>query len=427
MVDHLVIWGPCVLVAAAGLALATMFIKPAPPTSVTIAGGAEGGAYAIYAAQYADYLARKGIRADVLTTRGSIENAALLRDPDSGVDAALIQGGVLDADAMDRLEAVVAVFYEPLWLFVRRDEVVQRLGELRGRRVAIGHEGSGTHALARNLLAQSGVEDVTLLAVATSDAVAALRRGDADAVFVVLAPTAPLLADLLADPALHPVQLQHVHAFARRSDSLAAVTLYAGSVDPARHLPTEDLTLPAAAAAIAVNADTHPAVVQLLVQAAVEIHSGGGMLHEAGTFPNVTMLDLPLHADVRHFLDKGPSWLQRTFPFWLASLIDRAIILAVPLIALLLPLFRMAPPTYRWRIRSRIYRWYATLREIDERLRHEASRPTLEADARRLTELEAELLDVHVPLSYMEEFYHLRLHVEYVSRRLHRQLDRPSE
>ncbi len=418
--DSLVIWGPCLLVAVIGVVLAAMLMKPAPPRSVTIAGGAEGGAYAHFAGRYREYLAANGIEAQVLSTVGSIENARLLADETRDVDAALIQGGVLAGDA-GRLQGVVAAFYEPLWLFVRRGTEIESLADLRDKRVAIGPEGSGTHALASSLIRQVG--QASVLALPTADALASLKRGEIDGAFVVMAPTAPLVAELLADDAIEPVEFAEIRAFDRRSDSLSVVTLYAGSVDPARGLPANDLALLASAATIAVHEDTHPAVVQLLVQAAVETHSGGGLLHEPGTFPNTAMVDLPLHSDVRHYLTKGPSWLQRTFPFWMASLVERVVILAVPLMALLLPLFRVAPPTYRWRIRSRIYRWYGQLREIDERLRHEATHDMLEADARLLAKLETELLDVHVPLSYMEEFYHLRLHVDYVNRRLQRQID----
>lgn len=423
--DTLLIWGPCVAVAVIGVLVVAMFIKPAPPRAVTIAGGTEGGAYAQFAQVYAEYLRANGIEATVLTTAGSIENARRLADGEA--DAGLIQGGSLPSDSPWRadLESVVAVFHEPLWLFVRVGVDAASLSDLAGKRVSIGPSGSGTAALARRVMAEglgeTSVQQV--LQLSTSDAIAAMKADELDALFVVMAPTAPLIASLLADPAIRVVPFRQVRAYDRRSDSLTAVTLYAGSVDPARALPAEDMTLLASAASIVVRRDTHPAVVQLLVQAAVQTHRGGSLLHEPGTFPNTAMVDLPIDPEVAYYLERGPGWLQRTFPFWLASLIDRAVILAVPLMALLIPVFRGAPPLYRWRIRSRIYRWYRQLREIDERLHHTADQQTLRDDDQQLSQLENELLDVHVPLSYMEEFYHLRLHLDYVRRKLRAQLD----
>lgn len=413
--DGLVIWGLCIGIAVIGVIVAAVFIRPAPPRTITLAGGAAGGAYLGYAERYAAYLSLNGIDAKVLTTAGSMENLRLLLDRQA--DAALLQGGTVPPEHYGELESVVAVFHEPLWLFVRQGVAVKRLDDLRGKRISIGPEGSGTAALAQRLLRETGL-DLEALQLTTPEAVASLKAGDLDAVFLVMAPQAPTVVELLADPAIVPATLEHVRAYDRRSDSLTAVTLYAGSVDPGRHLPATDLTLLASAASVVVHKGTHPAVVQLLTQAAVRVHNDGGLLHEPGTFPNTDMVDVPVDDEVAYYLEKGPSWLQRTFPFWLASLIDRAIIMAVPLLALLVPVFRGAPPLYRWRIRSRIYKWYRTLREIDERLRRGASPDVLAAETQRLEHLENELLDVHVPLSYMEEFYHLRLHVDYIRRQL---------
>lgn len=119
----------------------------------------------------------------------------------------------------------------------------------------------------------------------------------------------------------------------------------------------------------------------------------------------------------QEYYESGPSLLQRHVPFWIASLIDRTKIMLLPLLTLAFPLFKIAPPVYRWRIRSRIYRWYKLLREIDQH----ADGATAEQRTRNLdtlSEMQRELEEISVPLSYMEEFYNLRLHIDLVRRRL---------
>lgn len=419
--DAWLIWGPCIAVAVAGVLVAAWFIKPAPPRRVVFAAGPESGAYAAFARDYARTFEDVGIEFDVVPTAGTVANLELLLE--GKVDAALVQGGVssrLDDEQRGRLQSVLATFYEPLWLVSRAEQPIERWSDLAGRRVAIGGEGSGTAHLAGELL-KLAVPDASRPVVvlqASAEALAALRAGELEALFAVVSPTAPKVLELLRDPTLHVASLDYVEAIDRRSDSLAAVRLPRGAVDLKADLPARDLDLIAATASIVVHEDTHPAVVQLLVQAAVATHAGGSLLHEPGTFPNTTMVDLPLNPEVRHYLERGPSWLQRNLPFWLASLIDRAVILAIPLMALLIPLVRSAPPLYRWRIRSRIYRWYGQIRAIDERLRHGATRQQLEDDAATLNRVDDEILEVHVPLSYMEEFYHLRLHLDLIQRRV---------
>lgn len=446
--DGLLIWGPPILVAVAGMVVAWWFVEPAPPRQVTMAAGAEGGGYHQAAQRYAPYFAEAGIELSVRQTAGSIENANLLADASSGVDVGLTQGGAVAEPMRGELEAVLALFYEPMWIFVPADSRWSSLKELAGRRLALGPEGSGTRAMARQMLSDTGLIDAPeaqqrsgeggearatsgaapeLLTTSTAQAIKALKSGDVDAVFVVMSPAAPAIQQWLAEPAIRPMQIQRVQAMDRRSDSLYHVTLYEGSVDLTRNLPERDLHLPAPAATLAVSSRTHPAVVQLLVHASTDLYRGGTLLNPPGRFPSPDLVDLPLHSDVRHHLTSGIPLLQRWFPFWLASLIERMAILLVPLAALLYPLLSAAPPMYRWSIRSRIYRWYRQLREIDERIeRGEESRHRLHNDMKRLAELEKELLDVDVPLSYMEEFYHLRLHVDFIRNRLTRALDSPA-
>ncbi len=441
------VWLPFVLLAAVGLGVAWWLAEPAPPGTVVIATGSPQGAYHLAAGRYEQVFADNGVTLERRTTAGSMENAQLLQD--RVVDAALVQGGVLNAPQRTGLEAVAAVFYEPLWLVRRASpggsatrpalnasvastQPGGALAGLAGLRIAVGPKGSGTRATAVSLLADHDLTNaVTLLDTSGRPALQALRDGAIDAAFFVIAPTAPLIDALMRDASLEIVGLERAPGLARRYDTLEAVTLHRASFDPAEDLPHRDLRLLAPVATLVVHDEVHPAVVQLLVQAAQEAHHTGTLLNDPGVFPNVRMVDLPLHDDVRYHIENGPGFLQRQLPFWLASFIDRLVIFIIPLLVLLIPLAKAAPSVYRWRIRARIYRWYRTIRELDETLAvsHAAAmdRKSLRAARHQLDQLDVEVLNVKVPLSYMEEFYNLRLHMGYVRGKIDQQLsERPA-
>ena len=386
-----------------------------------------------------------------MPTAGSEENLQLLVD--GAVDAAVLQGGTADEEIPDgvELQAVISVDLELALLAVRRPLLADRLSALQeppdgpttasvarvitldnpdladlltGRRVAAGPAGSGTAQLARHLLTELGIADeITDPGPdANEDALAALDRGDCDAGFFVLAPDAPKVADLLADPELVLVGLAQARGLAQRTAYLSPVTLARGVIDPARDLPSADLPTVAPTAYLAVRADTHRAVVQLLVRAAVE-DQHPQLVGAPNMFPTLERADLPVAEEARYFYERGPNVLYRTFPFWIASTVDRMTILLIPMLTVLIPLFRIAPPTLRWRIRRRIYRWYRQLRVIDDDLgRKDLPAERLAADRDQLRELDDEVSETDVPLSYMEEFYNLRLHIAYMRRRVDERL-----
>ncbi len=426
---------PTLLLIAAAFAVAWQFVEPAPPRTVTIATGSEAGSYHQAALQYVPIFERAGIELRLRPTAGSIENLQLLAasaagtsEPDAAIDLAIIQGGTAPDDADDHgLEAVAAIYYEPLWIIHHASLDADDLPDLRGRRIAVGPEGSGLRALALQLLAANAMHDgdeaaTTLLPLAGDTAIAALQAGEIDALMLVTAPDNPRLGDLLAEPGLRLLSLRRAEAYARRFPFLSHVVAYEGSLDLARNLPAHNTHLVAPAAYLAAHHDTHRAVVQLLVQCAKDAHAANGMLAPRGTFPTDQFTDLPVSREAQYHLTHGPNFLQRHLPFWLASLISRTVILLVPLLFVLIPLIRMLPPVYRWRIRSRIYRWYTQLRRIDEHLRDADQKPDIAAalaeDRARINRLEHDIASVKVPLSYMEEFYNLRLHLAYIRGRI---------
>ena len=431
---------PILILTGLAFAVAWHFVEPAPPKHVKIATGSQKLMYYRYGLEYAKYFKDNGIELEVLETHGSVDNYKLLLDPDSGVDVAIVQSGTApaselpDAKPEDRkgLQAVAGVFYEPVWVFYREDTTkpapppLTRLAQLVHKKIAVGAEGSGVRPLATMLLTDSGLADGAdgtvfspLGGDKAADALADPNREEhIDAAFYVNAPDAPVVARLLKTPGVKLMSFEDAHAYGRKYSYLSPVTLYAGSIDMKQNLPKHDVQLVAPPATLVVRRSTHQAIIQLLVGAAQHVHGGGTLLSEPGTFPSMDRAELPLSKDAHYFLTNKPSVLHRTLPFWLASLIDRLLILLLPFVVVLVPLIRMMPPLYRWRIRSRIYRWYKRVRRIDEAL-NEHSRPAeIEGRRQELAALESEVQYIKVPLSYTEELFNLRVHVGYVRNRI---------
>ncbi len=425
------------LLTAACFWVAWQFVEPAPPSTVRLATGAPGGGYEGIGQRIATSFDRRNVFLEPVATAGSAENLRLLVDGE--VDAAIVQGGTVGADAQD-LQAVVSVDYELLLLAVKRtllpdstpvavldNPAIVEL--LTHQRIAIGQPQSGAAQLAQHLLNEIGLTDQVVITAQDSarTPLESLRSDGCDAAFFVLAPDAPKVADILADPTLTIVGLAQSPGLAQRAAYLAPVVLARGVIDPARDLPAADLPTLAPTAYLAVRPDTHRAVVQLLVRSAVE-DQHPRLVGTPGTFPTLDRADLPIAAEARYFFERGPNILHRTLPFWIASTVDRLAILLIPMLTVLIPLMRIAPPTLRWRIRRRIYRWYRQLRVIDDDLvRTDLPPARLVADQNQLRELDDEVSETDVPLSYMEEFYNLRLHIAYMRQRVDERCDPTSE
>ena len=393
------LWIACAIVAVAGVVLAYWWVEPAPPDRVTIAAGPVGGAYDAAAKRYAEVFAANGVELDVIETAGSVENYERLLA--GTADLAIVQGGTLpDGSPVGGLSSIAAIFHEPLLVFHRADlGEIDDLADLATLDVDAGPPGSGTRRLADALAADAGLR--------------AFEGEGKDAILRVMSPDAPAARGLFADPNLRVMSLRRAEAVARRTPYLTAVTLPEGAVDLAANRPPRDVRLVAPAAVLVTRQDTHSAAVLLASMAAAEVHRGGTLLADAGDFPTDRHAELAVSDTAAHYFKDGPTFLRRSLPFWASSFVERATIVLLPLLALLIPLARVAPPVYRWRVRSRIYKWYAQLREIDATL---SSDPA--GQGARLDALEREVRDVTVPLSYMEEFYNLRLHMGYLRRRV---------
>jgi TRAP-type uncharacterized transport system substrate-binding protein len=427
--DLFVTAGPFVLLALVLLALAYAVLRPTPPGRVVLATGVANGAYAEFGARYAQFLAQHGIRVELRPTQGAAENLALLREPGSGVDIAFVQGGA-DTDSRSpddsdpALVSLGSVFHEPVWLFYRRASAERTLGrpqlahltELAGWTLNVGPPGSGAPPLMRRLLEANGLTPpaLTLQALPQTPAVVDLLEGRIDALVLASAPESLMVQMLLATPGIRVFDVAQAEAYARRFPFLSPVVLPRGVVDLARDRPPADVKLVAPTATLVARRELHPALVQLFVQAAQHVHGGAGWFQRPGDFPNAVDNERPLAAEAQRVYRSGTPWLQRYLPFWLANLIDRMWVVLLSIVAVLIPLSRVVPPLYELRVRSRVFRWYGQLRALEEAV---ARRPR-EALLAELDALEERVARVSVPLSYADELYALRSHIQWVRRRV---------
>ncbi len=428
--------GPLVLIALLLLGLAYKVLDPNPPRKLVLATGSPQGAYAEFGQRYVALLKADGIAVELRFTQGSAENFELLKNPDSGVDLAFIQGGSTLPPAKDRddealddgLVSLGGLFHEPVWLFYREDSVQKRhekstlesLMQLQGLRLNIGAPGSGTPGLMLQLLDINNIQpsSLSLLHEGQTPAVMALLEGKSDAVAFASAPESLMVQMLLQTPGIRLFNFAQADAYSRRLSHLSPVTLPRGVVDLARDMPAQDIRLVAPTATLLARKELHPALVQLLMQASRQIHGGAGWFQRKNEFPTMVHGERLLAKEAERFYVSGAPLLQRYLPFWAANLIDRMWVVLVSIIAILIPLSRVVPPLYAFRVRSRVFRWYAQLRLIEDSLNEQPRDALLQ----ELAEMESRVKGISVPLSYTDELYALRSHIHLVRRRLQSEL-----
>jgi TRAP-type uncharacterized transport system substrate-binding protein len=445
--DLLASAGPVLLLALCLLAATYWWLDPQPPRTVTLATGPAGSAYAAFGQRYVRALAREGIQVKLLTTDGPAGNLLALRQHKA--DVAFVRGGSareLSDDAEHGVMSLGALFYEPLWLFYRpaaletpessqpegkqprRSEAARlapaarltSLTQLRGLRVNMEQPGSGVPKLMQRLLKANGMAPDNIVAseLAPDAAAQALRAGKLDALIMVTAPESPVVQGLLQEPGIALAELPQADALARRFSFLQTVTLPRGMVDLARDLPPEDIGLLAATTALLTHEDTHPALRQLFAQAAQRIHGRAGWFNGARDFPNTRTSEMPVSPEGDRAINGTPPFYQRYLPFWASNLLERMWLVLGGLIVLLLPLSRVVPPLYTYRVRQRVFRWYARLRDVEARM--EEGGPDADATEllNELDELDRVASQIAVPLAHADEVYALRSNIEKTRRRL---------
>jgi TRAP-type uncharacterized transport system substrate-binding protein len=415
--DLLVVGVPALLLVVGAFWLTAHYlVKPAPPSEVRFGTGPEGGAYQRYAAQYKAILAREDIALVEVPSAGAVQNLQRLLDPDGAIDVAFVQGGLGIGRDAEGLVSLGSFYYEPVWVFYRGRPELTRLIQLRGRRIAVGAEGSGTRKLALEMLEANGVDagNATLVPKGGLDAATALAAEEVDAVFLVGPAISAGVWTLLYTPGVKLMSFEQADAHARRFPHLSKVVVPMGGIDLVRNVPSREIQLLAPMATLVARESLHPALVDLLLRAAAEVHGGPGLFQHPGEFPNPNQVDFPLSREADRYHKSGMRFLHRYLPFWAATLVERTIVLLIPLVAVLLPLLRFVPQLYAWRARSRIFRWYGELSYLERDVEAAASSDAFDDYMRRLDRIESEVEHMRTPVAFQHHAYVLREHIDLV-------------
>lgn len=421
--DFLATAGPTLLLVGAFCALAYWLVDPAPPRQVSLSTGQDNSAYEEFGKKYVATLAKHGIKVTLQPSLGSQDNLQRLNG--GKTDIAFVQSGSTEHEDAERhgLISLGSLFTEPVWLFMREDKAVAELAQLKGMKINLGPEGTGVPGLFRQLLSVNGVEanELTVSDLQNTPATVELLEGRIDGLVFSSAPEAPLIQMLLQTPGIKLFDFSQAEAYTRRLPFLTHVVLPRGIVDLGQNIPAQDYHLIAPTATLVAREDLHPALVDLFVQAAARIHGGTGWFQQQGQFPSARYTEIPVAPEALKFYKDGAPVLQRYMSFWLANFFDRMWVLVVALGALILPLSRVVPPLYVWRIRSRVYRWYGQLRTVEQALEdvpQEQRAQVYAEQLKRLDQIEDMVNQISIPLSFADGLYGLRSHINFVRKRI---------
>ena len=414
-----------IAVTAAAIACAAVVVlRSMPPRKIVMATGPDSEVGKLYRAALGD-----DTEVRLVQTAGSPENLAMLLDPHSGVSVALIQGGTVGAKDTSALESLGTLFYEPLWWFHRSEIRDVGVAGLLGRKISIGAEGSGTRALAFPLIKRIGIEGQVSELLALSPQVAAekLLAGEIDVAFMVAAWDSPVVQQLLADERIGIASPPRADALVALYPYLNKVVVPRGVRDLAKDRPPVDVIMVAPKASLVVRKDLHPAIQYLLLNAAMQIHSGPSIFQHAGQFPGAEAVGIPLSNEALRFYKSGPPFLHNYFPFWMAALIGKLIVL-IPILAVLYPIMKSLPGLYDWMIRSKVLRMYGELRLLEHEMTDTSDtvRNTHEMIA-RLDRLEEQANHLRMPVAYASMLYGLREHIDLVREGLKKYADKMVE
>jgi TRAP transporter TAXI family solute receptor len=394
------------------------FVVTTVPRHFVVASGPEGGVYHRYAKRYKELLAREGVTVEERITAGADENLQLMLDPKSGVDVAFMQGGVAPDPQDGNLEMVASLYYEPLWVFYAGTETISGIPELRGKRIAVGAPGSGTRKFAETVLSINGIapDNTPFRPISGKDALQALAKGDVDAAIFVGGAEAAYIHDALWNADLRLMSFTRADAYVRRLSYITKLTLPEGTIDLAGNIPPQDVTLIGTTAMLVAREGFPTALTNLLMDTARDVHSGKGYFEAAGEFPGITPVDFPVSEDAERHKRFGPSFLHRYLPYWIATAVERLIIVVVPLLVILVPLLNLLPQMMRWRVRSRIFRLYGELKLLERDVATPMGTSPIERWLSDLDRIEREAAQLKTPVSYASEAYTLREHIGLVRR-----------
>ena len=424
--DLAVIVVPVVALVALALWLTLRFMQPAPPNTITVTSGPEGSSFARFAERYRRILARQGVTLKIVPSGGSLDNLKRLADPKSAVDIGFVQGGLAGQVETGELHSLGSIFYTPVYIFYRTPRPIARLSELAGKRIVVGRQGSGTHVVATTLLRANGIEgkaDATrFIELQGEDAEQALVKGQADATFLMGDSAAfANVRDLMHTEGVRLFNFTQADAYVLRFRYLSKLEVPPGALDLGRNLPAEKLTLVSPTVELVARTDLHPALSDMLIEAAREVHGRSTLFQKAGEFPAPLEHEYRISEDASRYYKSGKTFVYRHLPFWVASLVDRIFVVIVPLLVLLIPASKLVPWLYRWRMSQRIYRRYAELMSL-ERAAFQQTTPQERAELlRRLDKIEERVITLRLPGAFADQVYLLRQHITFVRARLARE------
>jgi TRAP transporter TAXI family solute receptor len=405
------------------------FLQPFPPKTLVLATGMEGGSYGAFGELYRQVLARYGIHVVLRPTSGAVENMRLLGDKRQAVQAGFVQGTVGAIDEGSNLVSLGGMAYTPLWIFYGGKDTYDDLTQLKGKRIAIGPEGSGVRKYALQLLKAAGVTGppAEFRDLSYAEANRALLDGRVDAIMIFGAPDSLLVSELLHAKGIKLMSMSQAEAYSRLFPGLSHVVLPRGIIDPGRRDPPADIHLLSPTTNLIVRKDLHPALVYLLLKASVEIHGGATWVSKAGEFPNLTKQDDPISEQAQRFYRSGGSWLYAYLPFWAATFVDRLTLILISLGMIIVPLIGIAPWVYSWRNRSRYYPMYRELRKLEREILENRPTGNIADYVARLDRMEDAVSRIRTSVAFYDELYILKEHIRTVRGKLDASFHPPSE
>jgi len=407
------VWFPILLLIIGLFWITSKFIKPPPSKTLTIATGDKNGVYFEYAKRYKKLLQEYGVSLKIIESAGSYESLELLKK--GKVDIGFVQGGVASKDASNSLESIASIYFEPLWLFKKKSyKKIEYISELQNLHISIGSKGSGTNLLVSKIFEANELtfSNDKIKYLNFTDSYKALKELKIDAFFSVLSASSPMILDILKDTNFQAISLKRVKAYEEKFPYLHSIKIPEGGISLKDNIPKSNITLLATTANLLVSKNVDDTLVRLFAKIVkIENDRNDG-------FPSTNYLELPINEQAKSYLLKGDSFLEKNFPYWIASNIDRFKIMLIPILTLLLPLFKGFFPIYRWRIRSKIYRWYKEL-DKHEKMWEKHNSQDLTNSISDMKDLQNEIRNqVNVPLSYKNEYYMLKTHVDFVLQKM---------
>lgn len=402
------------------VSLALTYFIPAPPSKVVMATAFKGASFEYFGRQYREIFAHHKVDLELRETAGAVDNVKLLQDPKSGVQIGFVTGGVSDGKSAPDVLSLGTVYNQPFWIFYISNEQIDRLSQLKSKRIAVGPGGSATRFTAEQILGRGGVNSETakFLPFGGSAAYNALAEGKVDAVWIIGVPEATAVQSFLRDPKVRLMSFPMAEAFTRLFPDLNRLVLPQGVVDIDRNIPPVDVQLIATTTKVLIRNDLHPEIVHLLLQTMKEVHSGSDIFHRGGEFPSGIDGEYPVAQAAVDFYKNGPSFMQRHLPLWLSVHVQRAIAVAVTGIAIGFPLFRFLPQLYNWMTRRRLFYWYGQLKSLEASFDTNLSDQHLAEKQAEIDRIEHAVSHIRFPLTFADQVYNLRGHIEIVRRKI---------